>query len=432
MDYSLIIDVCNKEMVPALGCSDPGCISYAAAFAKKYVPEEDYKIRAYLCKNLIKSASAVVIPGTDGICGAKMAAALGAIAGDPEKKLASLEGLQEEQIEKARAFVDAGGVTVDAAETDNNLYLKLIIESDAHSAQVELADDYDNIFSILVDGEWLLSADNQEGGASGGGPGVDYSVLSFENIIDFVENAPFSYFELFEETIRLNELVMEDGLKKPYGVQVGEYLTRHLPEPPAELDYLYLGRCAAAAASAGVDARMGGSACTAMSSAGSGNQGISGSMSVVAAAKVLGKSYEETVRAVALSMLISIYIKKKIGNLSPACGAAMTGIGLGCALIHMTGGGIDQMVMVLQSMVGDMPSLLCDGAKASCALKMVTSIEAGALAAGLAMEGKFIPGTNGIVGEGEAETIDNYVRVAKEGLSLMNDITAEIILAKGV
>ncbi len=425
MNYNEFIKILECEMVESVGCTDPSSIAYVAATAKQYVPESDFRIEAYITPNLIKNVSAVVIPGTKDLYGAKNAAALGAICGDPKLELAGLTDVTDNQILQAKKIVNEGKVHLNVADSVERLYIKIVLSSAKHVAEVELKKEYNNIFSIKVDGKWILkneSSDTNEKDFS-----YDFNVLSLKNILDFTENVPIKNLYHVKRAIELNVKIAEDGLQNPYGIESGRCIKKTFSNRKSKNN---ISKCSSMWVAAGIDARMGGSPLPAMSNAGSGNEGIACTNSIYGASLMLGSSEEKMIRATTLSSLVAIYIKKQIGNLATICSGIIAGVGFGCGLVYLYGGGVHEMINVIKNMFGNLTAIICDGAKASCALKLASCTEAAVLAANLAMDNIALPANNGMVGHGEYDSIRYFVRCAGEGLAAMDHVVIDIILNK--
>ncbi len=422
MIYEEFSRILKSEMVPALGCTDPIGIAFCAAVARKYSRGDIIKIEAWLSKNLIKNVMAVIIPGSNGMCGAGIAAALGAVCGDPDKKLEVLEGISSEQVNEAAVLEDAGKITIYVADENIPLYMKLRLFTEQDEVTVIIKDGYTNVTEISVNGCCILK--ESESGAAD--DSLRYDLLDLGNIMDFADNAPLDSMGVVAEAIEMNRDLAQAGLNEGLGTRIGMLIK----ESGREKVHSDITSNAMLWASAGVDARMAGCQLPAMSNTGSGNQGIVSTMPVFGASKALGKSDEEMIRAAALSCLITIYIKHRIGKLTSVCGCTIAGTGSACGIVYLQGGNKQDMVNVMKNMFGNVAGMICDGAKISCALKTATCINAACMSAELALQGFGLDVTNGITGDSEKQCIDNFVRTSKEGLEKMDEVVLDIIMNK--
>lgn len=422
MVYQAISKILTEQLVPALGCTDPAGIAFCAAVAAEYAEGNIEKIHGAFSGNLIKNVAAVTIPGSGGLCGAKLAMALGAVCGNPDKKLEVLEGITPQQVAEAASLEDSGKVTVSLADSDSVLYMQITVTTDRNTATATVKDGYTDIKNITVNGREILEEKDCHISDC---EGLEYDLLDLKNIIDFADNAELELMRQAEKAIEMNEELARAGLEK--GAGAGCIIRERMAGADCSNNLAY---SASMLAAAGVDARMAGYPLPAMSNTGSGNQGIVCTMPVVGAARAIAASWDRTVRATALSCLISIYIKKRIGPLSTVCGCVVAGTGAACGIAYLKGGGRKELLDAMKNMFGNVAGLICDGAKASCALKAATCINAACMASELAMAGFGLDHTNGIVGREEADTIDYFVRTSKEGLSNMDGIVLDIIMNK--
>lgn len=424
MEQYKFIQALNEELVVALGCTEPIAIALAAAVARKYVRGNNVTdLKIYASTNVIKNAIAVNIPGT-GSCGIDLAAALGAMTTETEKSLEILVGLSKEDVEKAKEMIRDGKVSVDLANTSKKLYIEVIAKSDESEAKVIIEDTHTNISLIKVDGqiikEGTITIDDRETLSSNEGFNID-------SIWDFIEQVNPDKIPIIEESINLNYNIGKEGLDGKYGIQVGKTIQKQIEKGFLSDDMI---NYAMALTAAGSDARMAGSTLKVMSNSGSGNQGITATLPVVAVWEKLKQPKEKLLRAVTLSHLITIYIKSKFGRLSALCGATIAGTGASCGIVYILGGGKTEIKSAIQNMLGNVTGMLCDGAKAGCALKVATCTSAAVQAAFIAMEGISIKCTDGIIENNPEETIENLCTLANEGTQEADKIILNIMLNK--
>ena len=425
MDKEKILAIMDREMVVALGCTDPVAISYAAAAARKLAPAGSIrKINIKLSKSIMKSAASVKIPGTS-TNGVKMAAVLGALFGNSDKKLEVLEGINDDNVQIARKFMAENECNVSEVENDILLYLEVELFTEADVAKTILIDDYSNWVYAELNGKVIFdkSVKRETSDIENIEP-----ELSLTEIWDFINNADIEKdFELVKKAILLNKAICTEGLDHDYGLKVGKTLKSRMTHRDRIEDiYSY----AVALTAAGADARMAGSPMAVMSNSGSGNQGITATMPVVATAEILGLDEEIKIRAVALSHLITIYAKEYFGRISALCGANIAGMGASCGVAYLFGGGLREMKSAIQNMAGNVTGMFCDGAKAGCALKVSTSVQAAMQAAYLAVDGIEINESDGIIEHDVEDTLKNIGKMSSTCSYVINDMIVSIMLHK--
>ena len=425
MEKRKFFDLLDRELVVALGCTEPVAIAYAAALAGKYVQDAPaIHIKVSASVNVIKNAMAVGIPGT-GASGINLAAALGLLARDTDKNLELLAGLTREDIEKAKSMVVNGAVTVSIANTDKKLYIEVVAESEHSYAKVIIADTHTNVVWIEADGRIIQN--NEVSCSHENEPETNHDFMSLDAIWEFTRQIPLAELDLIERSIALNKQIGWEGLNHPYGLQVGRTIYNNMEKGLLSND---AATYATALTAAGSDARMAGCSLPVMSNSGSGNQGISATLPVVAFAERLGVAADIMIRAVTLSHLITIHIKLKFGRLSAICGATISAVGAACGIAYLLGGGLTEIKFTIQNMMGNVTGMLCDGAKTGCALKIATCTSAAVQAALVALGGISIQATDGIIETDPEGTIDNLCRLGNQGTAAADQIILEILLKK--
>lgn len=420
MTYDGFLTLLKREMAPALGCTDPIGIAFCAASAAARAKGAIQKVTACYSMNLMKNVAAVTIPKTGGLCGARIATAVGICGGNPSKGLEVLEDLSPTQLAQAKALEKSGKLQVTIADNDIKLYMEVTITADENVVTAVVQDDYTNLTSLTVDGVELLSPS--------AGPAAEkddslYRQLSIASILDFASNVPVRELSHMEEAIEMNTALAKEGIENYADSKICKLLH-------SQMDSNNMADSAMLWTMAGVDARMSGCPLPAMSNTGSGNQGIVCTLPVYGAALALHSSHETMLRAAALSCLVAIYIKHRLGNLSTVCGCTIACTGAGCGIVYLQNGGEAEMVYVLKNMFGNVAGMICDGAKASCTLKAATCVHAACLASALALEGFGLSCDGGIVGKSEKDTIDYFVHTSNEGLSKMDPVILDIIMGK--
>lgn len=424
MNEDAFVKILEKEMIPALGCTDPAGIAYAAAYAKKYAEGRLLSISGELSPNIIKNAAAVLIPRTGGRRGIALAAAIGAIGGNPDKGLEVLSDITEEDVRKAEEFTAGNRIDFKVSKNEKKLYIRIAVKTDRSEAVVTVEDSYTRVTSVEADQRLLFM---EQGGAKDKGPELPYDLLSLENILEFADRVPLHKLGIIKRAVEMNMAIAEEGFAGDYGISVGKSIQSYVKDGKMGEDFISAAMMWTAAAT---DARMAGCAIPVISNTGSGNQGLASTVPVVSTAEKMGASYEKMIRAVTISSLVTICIKDKMGALSPVCGAVISGAGASCGIVYLLGGGKDNMSASLKSTLGNIAGMLCDGAKAGCALKVATCTNTGAMAALMAMDDQGIRGTDGIVGDSEEQTIANFIQVAKQGMVNADQVILDIILKK--
>lgn len=424
MDHTPFLVALERELVVALGCTEPIAIAYAAAIAVKYINHDEIvSITVNASGNMLKNALAVQIPGT-GSSGINLAAALGSLSMDLDKRMELLKGISIEDVEKAKGMVKVGLVTVREANTDKKLYIEILVTTSKNASRVVIEDAHTNVTLVEVNGErQALDSYYQLGGVD-----MDrtYPELTLSSIVKFVDNVDIGELGLVQESIRLNQGLAVEGLEKEYGLKVGKSLVEGLQGMSAIDDATYAMALTAAAS----DARMGGSTLAAMSNSGSGNQGISATLPIIAMAERKGIDRNRTIRAVTLSHLITIHIKSQMGRLSALCGVTVAATGASGGIAYLLGGGLEEINGAIQNMMGNVVGMICDGAKAGCALKVATSINAAIQSSALAIKGIVIQPTDGIIDQDPEETIKNMCRIGNYGTLETDKIILDIMLSK--
>ncbi|MDR3590287.1 MAG: L-serine ammonia-lyase, iron-sulfur-dependent, subunit alpha [Negativicutes bacterium] len=421
----MFLQLLSQELEIALGCTEPIAVAYAAALAKKYVQgSEVIAVTVYASGNVIKNAMSVIIPGTQ-YCGVDMAAALGVVAGDADKNLEVLATLTPAAVQQAANLVSHGFVNVHVAESDKKLYIEVNVQTGQSCAKVVIADEHTRVELIEVDGVIQKKA---EKAASQMGTAEDrIAFMDLDTIWEFAQTVDLEALGLVRQSMELNQAIAEEGLRNPYGLQVGRTLKQYVDQGLLGDDLV---NCAVALTAAGTDARMAGCPLPVVSNSGSGNQGISATVPVLAVGKRLAAAEDKILRAVTLSHLISIYIKAKFGRLSALCGAVVSGTGASCGITFLLGGGIAEVKMAIQNMLGNVTGMLCDGAKPGCALKVATCTSAAMQSALLAARGLCIKSTDGIIEISAISSIDNLCRIGNQGTIETDRIILEIMLNK--
>lgn len=424
-NHAEFLELLHREVVPALGCTEPIAVALTAAKAAEALAVEPERLDVAVSANLLKNGMGVMVPGV-GEMGLGIAAAAGALGGKSELVLECLRDLTPEQAVKAKAMLAQGKINLHLPK-DNELllYCKVIAHGGGHTGSAELRDSHANITSVWRDDILVFTSDDQAQteieGADGEWP------LSLAAIHDFAATTELSAIAFILDAAQMNRTVAEEGLSRQYGLAVGKNMDAQMRRHILADDMpTFAVKLTAAAA----DARMAGVMMPVMSNSGSGNQGITCTMPVVACAIRLEKNDEDLARALIMSHLTAIHIKHHLGRLSAHCGAMVAGTAAACGIALLLGGGLREMEMTVRNMVGNIAGMICDGAKSSCALKVASAVGAGIQAAMLALEGSAVPGNEGIVSEDIEACIANLGRLGSTGMRETDKVILDIMLHK--
>lgn len=397
--------ILQREVVPALGCTEPISVALAAAQCRIVLNKFPTGLQVWVSGNLFKNGMGVGVPGT-GMTGLPIAAALGAVAGDPQAGLEVLKNIESAHLEQAKALLPS--VTVAVKTVPDALYVEVVAQADGETAKVVICTDHTRIILIEKNGVALplptLSKTPDQAESQ--------TELSLPQIFEYANEVPFEEIAFILSAASLNQALADEGLQG-YGLQVGRILTTQIERKLLSDDLMTRAMRFTAAAS---DARMGGAMLPAMSNSGSGNQGITATIPVVVAAKMLEVSEEKLARALVMSHLIAIYIKSYQNKLSALCAASTAAMGAGAAITWLLGGGLPQISYCVRNMVGDVSGIICDGAGSGCAMKVSTSTSAAIKSALLAVHNCVLPPCEGIVDEDIEQVLKNLGRLSKEGM----------------
>ena len=415
---STYADILVAELVPAQGCTEPIAIALSAARAREILGRMPEKLTVYLAGNMIKNAKSVTVPNSGGQKGIEIAVALGALAGDASLLLEVLSPVTSEDVERAIRFVADGSIRLELVDDEENLYVRTLAEAGGHRSYVEIKYEHTRYNAICMDGEMILDRTRDLSASS---TSAERELLSVAGILQAADHISFAeYPELaasLERQILFNGAISAEGLKTPYGVQVGRTLMAAGADSPAAR--------AKAKAAAGADARMNGSDMPVVINSGSGNQGITVSIPVIEFAEASGASHDRMLRALFVSNLLAIHQKRFIGKLSAFCGVVNAAAAASAAIAYLEGQPADVVEKTLINTLGTAGGIVCDGAKASCAAKIALSLDNAFMAKQMAeQKNVFLPG-DGIVGDDVEATIRNVGRMAKEG---MKSTDLEILL----
>lgn len=413
--YSAYIDILHEELMPAMGCTEPIAIAYAAAMATKVLNQTPDRIVIEASDNIIKNVKSVVVPNTGNLKGIEAAAVAGIIAGDTDKLLEVISVVNDEQRQSIKEFLETKEVSVEASK--NGLIFDIVahVFNGQSKASVQISHFHTNIVRITKDDKEIrLESDCDEVNHK---PQTDRSIMSVEGILDFAESVDIDEVkEVLQRQIDYNYAIAQEGIKNNWGANVGSVLLNNWGND--------IKNRARALAAAGSDARMSGCELPVMIVSGSGNQGLTASVPVIEYAKELRASQETLYRALLIANLVTIHQKTSIGRLSAYCGAISAGVGAGAGIAWLNGGKFKEIAHTIVNALAIVSGIVCDGAKPSCAGKIASAVEAGILGYEMYKNGQQFYGGDGIIVKGVENTIKNIGRLGSIG---MRETDQEII-----
>ncbi|MCX0432302.1 L-serine ammonia-lyase, iron-sulfur-dependent, subunit alpha [Aeromonas veronii] len=421
------LQIIQQVVKPALGCTEPIAAAYAAAVAVRQLGCEPGRLEVAVSDNLYKNSMGVYVPGT-GKIGLAIAAAAGAIGGNADAGLEVLAAIQPAQVERAQQLIDAGKVQVSRTAAPEFIFCRVTVygtddKGEEHSTEVTLCGGHTRIVEQRRDGEVTFTADQSQGGATGSiCDGVDISIAA---IYEFATLVEFEQIRFILKASELNGKLSAEGMNNPYGLEIGRTMQQNINAGLIGEDVMNRVVMMTAAAS---DARMGGATLPAMSNFGSGNQGIAATIPVMVIAERFAASEEQLARALIMSHLGAIYIKSHYPPLSAFCGNTVTSAAASMAMVYLAGGSFEQSCFAIQNVLSDSAGMVCDGAKASCAMKVSTSSGAAVRGFLMALSSHSVSG-QGIVAGDVDQTIRNVGQMVKEGMSATDSTIIDIMSA---
>ena len=410
--YSAYIAILREELIPAMGCTEPIALAYAAAKAREVLGELPDRVLVEASGSIIKNVKSVIVPNTNQLKGIPAAATAGIVAGDPERELEVIAEVSEEKRDAMRTFLDNVEITVEHVDFGHVFDLIVTEWKGESSAKVRIADFHTNIVSIEKDGKVLFEKPLEENREDD--HRTDRSLLDMEHIYDFANTVEIrDVKDVLDRQIQYNTAICEEGLLGDYGANIGSVLIRTYGND--------IKVRAKAKAAAGSDARMNGCELPVIINSGSGNQGITVSVPVIEYAKELGCGKEKLYRALVISNLTAIHQKSGIGTLSAFCGAVSAGAGAGAGIAYLIDGSLKAIDHTVVNALAIVSGIVCDGAKASCAAKIASSVDAGILGFQMYQNGQQFLGGDGIVVKGIENTIRNIARLGKQGMKETNE-----------
>lgn len=414
--YKTYVEILKRELVCAMGCTEPIAIAYCAAVARKALGTLPSEIDVAASGNIIKNVKSVIVPNTGGLRGIEVAAAIGALAGDAEAGLQVVSHVTPDEIAALPGYMEQTAFSVSAAESEFLLDIEVTVRANGHFATVRAVQEHTNIVLVETDAGVLFSKDpDEDTGKDEGAP--DYTLLNVADICEFADTCELDDVKpVLERQLACNCAIAEEGLRGNYGAGIGKVLLAAYGD-----DVRTRARAYAAAAS---DARMNGCDLPVVINSGSGNQGITASLPVYIYAKELGVSEEKLFRALLVSNLVTLHEKTGIGRLSAYCGAVSAGAGAGAGITYLHGGGCREISHTIVNALAVTSGIVCDGAKSSCAAKIAMAVEAGILGFEMYSCGKQFYGGDGLVAKGVENSIANFSRLGRVG---MRETDKEII-----
>ena len=420
-----IIRLIHREVIPAIGSTEPIAVALACAKAAEVLGDRPERVEVYLSANILKNAMGVGIPGT-GMVGLPIAIALGSLIGRSAYGLEVLKDLSPEGLAAGKAMVERKCISIALKEQVDKLYIEVVSHRGDEESRVVISHAHTHFSYIARNGEVLY---NEESGASHEELEADEEIaLNFGLVYDFAMQMPLDEIRFILETARVNESAAKASMEAGcYGHTVsqtfaGEFGKRFLG------DSVYTHMLAMTAAAC--DARMDGAMIPVMSNSGSGNQGLSATLPVVSFAKDMQSSEEQLIRALMLSHLMVIYIKQSLGRLSALCGCVVAATGASCGITYLMGGSRQQLTYAIKNMIGNITGMICDGAKPSCALKVSSGVSTAMLSALMAMEQKVVTPVEGIIDEDVDRSIANLTSIGSKGMEATDRLVLDIMTAK--
>jgi L-cysteine desulfidase len=403
-EYMNYVSILNEELLPAMGCTEPVAVAYAAAKAREVLGTMPERCILYVSGNIIKNVKSVVVPNTGGLKGLKAAAAAGIVVGKAQLQMSVVAETKPEEIPGIQKYIDEHEIQIERKESDSALYIEVILYAGEHSSRVAISDYHTNIIIIEKDNQVLFQKEPEQRSSFSS----DHSLMSLEGMWDFVNTVELEDIsDLLDNQIVCNSAISKEGLDHPWGAQIGRILMGSGDDAKTH---------AMARAAAGSDARMSGCEKPVVIVGGSGNQGLTVTMPVLEYAERLGSTKEQTYRALVLANLMAVYLKKDIGRLSAYCTAVTAGVGAGCAVAYLDGGSLEAVRQTIVNDLAILSGMFCDGAKPSCAAKVANSVANGIMGYEMYKNGQNFNGGDGFLQNSADDTIDVVAELARDGM----------------
>ena len=417
--YQAYVSILDEELLPAMGCTEPIAVAYAAAVAARELGKPAEAVEIRVSGNIIKNVKSVVVPNTGGLRGLAAAAAAGIVAGDADKQLEVISTVSEQQHSEIAAYMKQAHFTVVESDSGYIFDIDIVLTAGSDTARCRIAGFHTNIIRVEKNGEVLVDVPYVEAGQN---YATDRSLLNIASIVEFADKADIADVkELLDRQIEYNMAISRAGLEGNYGARIGQVLLASYGN-----DVHNRAKAYAAAAS---DARMNGCSLPVVINSGSGNQGITCSVPVIVYAEELGASDELRYRALLVSNLITTHLKTGIGRLSAYCGAISAGVGAGAGITYLYGGKEKEIAHTIVNALAIDSGIICDGAKSSCAAKIASAVEGGLLGMEMYRHGSQFYGGDGIVTKGVENTIRNVGRLARIGMAQTDKEIIDIMIS---
>lgn len=405
--YEAYVQILREELIPAFGCTEPIALAYAAAIAAGELGKYPTGVLVEVSGNIVKNVKSVIVPNTGGMNGIEAAVAAGIVAGKPEKKLEVIADIEERQIADIRKFMESTRIQVNLADSEYIFDIGVILFNEEESVKVRIVGEHTNVVLIEHNGRVILKKDITADRTAS--DMTDRSVLNIQDIVEFANIAEIADVqEILDRQIAYNMAIAQEGMKNNYGANIGKVLLHTYGDDVKTKARAY--------AAAGSDARMNGCSLPVVICSGSGNQGITASVPVIVYAIELGIEKDRLYRALLVSNLATIHQKTGIGRLSAYCGAISAGCGSGAGIAYLLGDGYEEISHTLVNGLAIVSGIICDGAKASCAAKIATAVDAGIMGYAMYKQGQQFHAGDGIVAKGIEANITNIGLLAKEGM----------------
>jgi L-cysteine desulfidase len=422
-DRKAIIALINREVVPAIGCTEPIAVALCAAKATELLGEEPQKVEVKLSANILKNAMGVGIPGT-GMIGLPIAIALGCHVGKSEYELEVLRDVTPEAVEQGKKYIDGNHIHIELKEgISEKLYIEITVTAGSHTATAIIAGGHTTFVKLVSDDKVLL--DNAIGGD--GDEEAEEVELTFNRVWEFATTSPIEELKFILQTRKLNKAAAEQSFKGNYGHAIGRTLRcKREMEMMGDSTFSRI----LSYTSAACDARMAGAMIPVMSNSGSGNQGIAATLPVVVYGEQNNVSEEQMTRALALSHLTVIYIKQSLGRLSALCGCVVAATGSSCGIVYLMGGDYHNAVSAVKNMIANLTGMICDGAKPSCALKVTSGVSTAVISALMAMDEHCVTSVEGIIEDDIDRCIRNLTTIGRDGMNETDRLVLDIMTHK--
>lgn len=419
--YRTYVEILERELIRAMGCTEPIAIAYCAAKARSVLGELPEKVEISASGNIIKNVKSVVVPNTEGRRGIEVAASVGVLGGDAEAGLLVIADIPQGIKDHIEAYCDIADIQVEPMESESLLDVEISVWASGHCAKVHIKDEHTNIVSIEKDGEVIFKkTDAHEADAE---DGLDYDLLTIRDIFDFATTCDLSDVkDILDNQIACNKAIAEKGINENFGANIGKILLKADPDNVRTK--------AKAMAAAGSDARMGGCELPVVINSGSGNQGLTTSLPVIVYAEEMGVSREELYRGLLISNLVTLHAKTGIGRLSAYCGVVTAGAGAAAGIAFIKGGDFKTISHTIVNTLAISSGIVCDGAKASCAAKIAIAVESGLMGYEMYMNGNQFYSGEGLVLKGVENTIRNYGYLGRVAMHETNDEIIRMMINK--